>query len=307
METCQVCDCELKQKIHDNVICCANCRWPVNFAIANADPINQFALRWAKGMYRQYYELKISQTPAPPAIPLSGKTAQISGDGTLEKLAHRMLVVEENLHRFDGLSQSVQVAKEAIDQNRQLAKKIEAIEVWCRSAHEDIVALQQQPTSLQQASFAPDRPAVALTESSGDLAAAELLKSTLVLTPTEQELVILYNQFNDLPEELLNMAQDVSLEEGTLDRLRNGDTSRMLFVAKQKGTFLVVNRNGCWYLLPNKKRPITDILYRTVKFIYSCSGYHEDYEQMVLLKPSLLQEAADNQWQLSQLGVLRFD
>jgi hypothetical protein len=293
METCQVCDRELKQKVYDSVMCCANCRWPVSFAIGNADPINQFALRWAKSMYRQYYELKISQTTVSP----SAKTAQISGDDTLEKLANRMLVVEESLHRFDGLSQSVQVAKDAIDQNRQLAKKIEAIEVWCRSAHQDIITLQQQPTPAAKIESA---------DSFGDMAATEMLQSAFSLAPAEQELVDLYNQFHDLPDELLNMAQDVSLEEGTVDRLRNGDTSRTLFVAKQKGIFLVVNRNGCWYLLPHKKRPITDLIHRTVKFVYSCHSYHEDYEQLVLLKPALLQEVGDNQWQLSRAGDLKF-
>jgi hypothetical protein len=310
MEICQVCDRELKSKVHDGIMCCANCRWPVGFATINADPISQFALRWAKSMYRQFAELKMTQATATPVIVPSIKLAQISSDSTLERLASRMLVVEENLHRFDGLSQGVQAAKEAIDHNKQLSKRVDAIEVWCRAAHEDILDLQQQPTSHRVTADRDSEPTieaqpVAAIESSSDLLAAELLKSMLVLTPTEKELVILYNKFNDLPEELLNMAQDVSLEEGIIG-LRNGDISRTLFVAKQQGIFLVVNKNGFWYLLPNKKRPITDIIYRTVKCIYNCSGYNEDYEQLVLLKPALMQETVDNKWQLSQTGALKF-
>jgi hypothetical protein len=308
MENCQVCGGEVISGYADGLRRCSSCYWPAGFARSPGSrlPIDEALLGWAKNMYEQYVRPQGEQSSSPVAVSASLVATDLVGIQTVNDKVDRLTEFCQKLKEARGqdrqeydqkltaLVQEVRFLKDAIGHNQAISARVAAIEEWCRSAHQDIVELQQQPPVAMGGSAA--------SESSGDLAAAALLQAAL--NPSERELVERYSDSGDLAETF--SVQDASLDPDTFNRLRDGDTSRIVFVAERKGTFVVVNKDGCLYLLPNKKRAINAHIYRSVKSIYNCTGYHEDYERAVLIKPAVVQEVTENQWQLSQTGILQF-
>jgi hypothetical protein len=305
MGKCQVCGGDVGG-FQDGLRRCSSCLWPTDFAksTGSRQAIDDALLGWAQNMYEQYVRPQIGglNSSNVAAVPvMDGATIQ-SVNEKVDRLTEFCKKLKEtrtqDRQEYDqkliAIAQEMKFLKDGIGHNQAVSARVKAIEEWCNTVYKDILALQPETTAVAAES--------AVADSSGDLAAAALLQASL--NPSERELVERYSDSGDLAETF--SVQDASLDPDTFNRLRDGDTSRIVFVAERKGTFVVVNKDGCLYLLPSKKRAINAHIYRSVKSIYNCTGYHEDYERAVLIKPAVVQEIASSQWQLSQPGILQF-
>jgi hypothetical protein len=302
---CQVCGGDVGG-FQDGLRRCSSCLWPTDFAksTGSRQAIDDALLGWAQNMYEQYVRPQIGglNSSNVAAVPvMDGATIQ-SVNEKVDRLTEFCKKLKEtrtqDRQEYDqkliAIAQEMKFLKDGIGHNQAVSARVKAIEEWCNTVYKDILALQPETGSVAAESTVAD--------SSGDLAAAALLQAAL--NPSERELVERYSDSGDLADTF--SVQEASLDPDTFNRLRDGDTSRIVFVAERKGTFVVVNKDGCLYLLPSKKRAINAHIYRSVKSIYNCTGYHEDYERAVLIKPAVVQEIAPSQWQLSQLGILQF-
>jgi hypothetical protein len=311
VEKCQVCGGDIGG-FQDGLRRCSSCLWPTDFAksTGSRQAIDGALLGWAQNMYEQYVRPQIggsnsSNVAAAPVM--DGSTIQAVNE-KVDRLTEFCKKLKETRtqdrqdydQKLIAIAQEMKFLKDGIGHNQAISARVKAIEEWCNTVYKDILALQPE-TSSGAANIATSESTPAI-DSSGNLAAAALLQ--VELNPAERELVELYNGSTDIAESF--GVQDASLDPDTFNRLRDGDTSRIVFVAERKGTFVVVSKQGYLYLLPNKKRAINAHIYRSVKSIYNCTGYHEDYEKAVLIKPAVVQEIAPNQWQLSQPGILQF-
>jgi uncharacterized Zn finger protein (UPF0148 family) len=311
MSTCKACDRQLLSEMRNGISCCPNCRWPRNLATLESQKL---AEEWANSMHRQYSEVSA----------LLESTDQSVDSSTIGNLSSKITCLEEDFQKVEEfkkevfrkvevLEKEMHFLQDSIGHDQQMVGRVEYVEGWCRSAHDDIVAIQQKlemaiDSSININSSTPmeiliDSEFQHPIENLDNSLNAETTKVSLSVA--EQELVNSYNRLS--ADELLGSTQEVSPEDSALARLRNGDNSKITFYPKQTGTFLVICSNG-YYLVPNKKRDIKPIGYKIVKVIYECSGYDEDhdYSELILVKPAVLQKISEELWQLSQPGVLKF-
>jgi hypothetical protein len=135
-----------------------------------------------------------------------------------------------------------------------------------------------------------------------------VIASNLSFAPEELDLLRDYNSNSqEVPNALRDRAYNVSIDDETFNRLRNGDESNIAFKPDRKGNYFVITRGGFRYLVPNKQRRIITQIYTVTKAIYKCDGYSEGYKGFCLIKPALVTEESSDCWKLSQQGVLEFN
>ncbi len=243
-------------------------------------------------------------------------------------LEARVQQLATELHTFNGAYiQERHRCNRKID---ELTKEVEFFKEIIQTSQdsvEKIANLERQYQEIIQRLVVPSAPAVsqpvALAVKSVQLETVQTQPTSLPvfesipeqtqppeikvpISPAERDLLDLYNRSADISKNIRKDSTDVSIDQDALNRLRDGDTSQLIFVTDPKGNFLVVRRDGYQYLVPNKKRPINALIHKTVKSIYTCEGYHENYEQLTLVRPALVEEVASDRWQLGQKGVLKF-
>jgi hypothetical protein len=305
MENCLIC----QHNVTDAPGYCLKCQWPTGFNSKIRSPqIDAAVVNWSAGLYREYLKLVGTNSPPPEAHPhgLETKIQQLSLD--LKKLNDACIQERQHFDRnLATLVNEMEFLKTRIPDNSNIAARINNLEEQqVRIAREIATIKAQSPTEppllqgmaqlLEFPQRSPDVPAPAI-------AAIESSAPKVELIPAEQELIRQYNHYPEIPDTIRQGAEDVS---GALNRLRDGDTSNTLFAIDRKGNFLVVPRNGFCYLVPNKKRQINSHIHKTVKFIYNCQGYYEDYARLLLLKPAIVREVGVGQWQLNLPGILQF-
>jgi hypothetical protein len=314
MENCLIC----QQDVTDAPGYCLKCQWPTGFnsKLRNSQ-IDAAVVNWSAELYHEYLKLTIrqgaNQRPATDPQRLETKIQQLSqGLKTLNDAC-----IQERQHfdrKLSTLSNEMEFLKARLPDGSNMAARINNLEEQHVRIMQDIALfksqLEQQPVAapptlqaMAQVLEFPQRPVEVATP------AALVMESNDVkieLIPAEQELIKQYNHHVEIPETIRQGAEDVSLDSGALNRLRDGDISNTSFVLDRKGNFLVVPRSGFQYLVPNKKRPINSHIHKTVKFIYTCQGYYEDYVQLLLVQPAIVREVSPGQWQLSQPGILQF-
>jgi hypothetical protein len=135
----------------------------------------------------------------------------------------------------------------------------------------------------------------------------KMIATSLSFAPEELDLLRDYNSnFQEVPNSLRDRAVNVSIDDETFNRLRNGDETNIAFKPDRKGNYLVITRGGYRYLVPNKQRKIITHIYTVTKAVYKCDGYSESYKDFRLIKPALVTEESIDCWKLSQQGVLEF-
>ncbi len=328
MERCLVCSHEFTRDGNR----CPRCQWPIGFGSVTRDPrTDADVVNWAAMMYKKLLKLYEQQqvvTGVPPAAP---QPEFSSSDITVLEARVQQLTTE--LHTFNGayiqerhrynrkideLTKEVEFCKDIIQTNQESVEKIANLERQYQEISQRLVAHLVPP--LSQSVFLPsaairDEPLqpepvrsqptyLPVFESIPEQ--LQLPEIKIPLSPAERDLLDSYNRSPDIAEHIRKDATDVSIDLDALNRLRDGNTSQITFVADRKGNFLVVRLGGYQYLVPNKKRPINSLIHKTVKSIYTCEGYHENYEQFTLVRPALLEELASDRWQLGQKGVLKF-
>jgi hypothetical protein len=330
MEKCLVCTHEFPRK--GNL--CPRCGWPIGVGSTPHNPrTDADVINWAAHMYRQLVKMHEQQQGVSSNTEAGTPQTDIS-IGVLEARVQQLIAELHNLNstyiqerhrsngKIDGLSKEIEFFKEIIQKDRVEIAKISTLERQYREISQ-FIAIPQMPSGSLAGPVdktllpetIPDQPiALPMFESISEQTQPVLNEVKIPLSPTERDLIDLYNRSQDIPESIRQGAIDVSIDADALNRLRDGDVSPITFVIDRKGNFLVVRRGGYQYLVPNKKRPINSHIHKTVKSIYTCEGYYENYEQFVLVRPALVEEITitevvsrgENRWQLGQKGILKF-
>jgi hypothetical protein len=315
MEKCLIC----QQDITGAPGYCLNCRWPTGFNSSRRDAhIDAAVVNWSGELYQEYLKLI--------NLPISSTSPTLSPDySELEIKTQKLTVglkelndacIKERQHfdrRITVLNGEMGFLKSRLPDTSNAAARISNLEEQHVRLMREMTVLHGELSSL----LAVAQPSILATEQaaqpSAGLPPETLITDFLVanninvdIMPAEQELVQQYNCCEEIPDIIRRGAIDVSLDANALNRLRDGDISHPTFNPDRKGNFLVVPRSGYQYLVPNKKRSINSHIHKTVKCIYTCQGYYEDYSQLLLLKPAIVREFATDVWQLSQPGVLQF-
>jgi hypothetical protein len=329
MEKCLVCAHEFARK--GNV--CPNCHWPINFASMTRDSrTDAYVVNWAAHMYKQLIEIhdqkqEVSVKDPAEILDISVLEARVQ-QLTAELHSLNSTYIQDrhrNNRKLEDIAKELEFFKEIIQKDREEIAKIPGLERQYHEISQFIVVPQSQPGSLALVLETPttiDPPAIIrerpislpVFESILEPVPAVLPDVKIPISPAERDLLDLYNRSAEIPEIIRQGAIDVSIDLDALNRLRDGDVSPVTFVVDRKGNFLVVRRGGYHYLVPNKKRPINSHIHKTVKSIYTCEGYYENYEQFALVRPALVEEVigvsadsrSDHRWQLGQKGILKF-
>jgi hypothetical protein len=303
LENCLIC----QQDVTGAPGYCLHCKWPTGFnSTLRNSQIDAAVVNWSAGLYHEYLKLKsFPGKTAPPPIDHSGLEAKIQhlAQG-LRELNDACIQERQHFDRkLSTSSNEMEFLKAQIPTSTNAIARINNLEEQHVKIMQAVAALQLQRDSLPANMPAAEQP-VTLAVSEPLVVTTDEVK--VELFPAEQELIKYYNHSEEIPENIRQGAVDVSLDSGALNRLRDGDISNTSFMLDRKGNFLMVPRNGFQYLVPNKKRPINSHIHKTVKFIYTCQGYYEDYVQLLLVKPAIVREVSSGHWQLSQPGILQF-
>jgi hypothetical protein len=328
VEKCLVCSHEFTRDGNR----CPRCQWPIGFGSVTRDPrTDADVVNWAAMMYKKLLKLYEQQQVVTSNVSSAAPEVSTS-DVTLLEARVQQLTAElhtfnsayiQERHRYnrkiDELTKEVEFCKDIIQTNQESVEKIANLERQYQEISQRLISqahlvspLPQPGLPLAATRDEPLQPEPARSQPTS-LPVFEIIPEQLQLpeikvpiSPAERDLLDFYNRFPDIPEHIRQDAIDVSIDQNALNRLRDGDTSQVTFASDRKGNFLVVRLGGYQYLVPNKKRPINSLIHKTVKAIYTCEGYHENYEQFTLVRPALVEEVATDRWQLGQKGVLKF-
>jgi hypothetical protein len=124
------------------------------------------------------------------------------------------------------------------------------------------------------------------------------------IPPEESEFV---NEYKLLSHDVPNSwnAIKVATDSDSVNRLRNGSDSSIVFNKDQKGIYMIVQKKGYLYLVPSKFKKILSHQFNTIQAIYECDGHSEFSQSFELVRPALVSEESGN-WRLSQKGILQF-
>jgi hypothetical protein len=319
VEKCLVCSHEF---IRDGNRC-PKCQWPIGFGSITRDPrTDADVVNWAAMMYKKllkmYEQQQVVTSNFPPEAPPS-QSPQID----ISALEARVQQLTTELHTFNGayiqerhrynrkideLTKEIEFFKKIIQNNQDSVERIANLERQYREIIQRLVV--QSPSVSPPISLAAPRDESAqpislpVFENIPEQIQPPEVKAPI--SPAERDLLDFYNRSADIPKNIRQDATDVSIDPDRPNLLQDGTASQVTFIADQKGDFLVVRRGSYKYLVPNKQRPINSHLHKTVKSIYTCEGYYENYEQFTLVRPALVEEVASDRWQLGQKGVLKF-
>jgi hypothetical protein len=318
MGNCQVCNTTLGSSSR-----CRNCGWPTGAIEAITNPaLQREALLWVRGKYKE--TLNATGTGLSP----STMNAQIGGLEGLDSLKSDLVALSRKLqsteeqqlksgtetgklaHKSQELEQSIQKINKSIsdmssflhhqnNKNQELTteQQRQSGEInWLKSILKNptVNLTGNQPISANL--MVPMNAPVAISNA-----------PDLGLVSAESDLLREYNgNSQEVPGSLRDRSINVSIDDETFNRLRNGDESNIAFKPDRKGNYLVITRAGFRYLVPNKQRRIITQIYTVTKAIYKCDGYSESYKDFRLIKPALVTEELIDCWKLSQQGILEF-
>jgi lipocalin len=130
-----------------------------------------------------------------------------------------------------------------------------------------------------------------------------------ITSTSEEEVNFLrgYNSnFQIILDSIQGQAINVSVDINTFARLVDGNESDVFFEPNRQGNYSIFTQDKHYYLVPIKKRRVTNQSYVVTRAIYKCDGYKESYKDFRLIKPALVSKESDECWKLSQKGILEF-
>ncbi len=193
--------------------------------------------------------------------------------------------------------------------NQSISEYIQSIEKKAENHESKIQELmkgnQKQDREIQILQSILSSQNLQQTNSTKDLSTKNT--SDLAFTLEELDWLQDYNSdFLDVPSSLRDRVANVSINEETFTRLRDGNESNIAFKPARKGDYWVIARGRYHYIVPSKQRRIITQTYIVTKAIYKCYGYSESYKDFRLIKPALVSEESINCWKLIQKGVIEF-
>lgn len=124
------------------------------------------------------------------------------------------------------------------------------------------------------------------------------------LTSEEYKLV---NDYQKNKDQLSKVAIEVNLTQETMDANRLG-SPEIIFKKVPGGSYWIINREGCKYLVPKKGFRINQYNLRTTEDLFECWGYPSgNSKDFQLLKPATVSESPESEtWKLLDRGTLQF-
>jgi hypothetical protein len=336
MSNCPVCNSLIVEASNF----CQSCSWPLgSINISNAG-LKKAIEAWAKKNYGDVLNSKRNS-----GLPVSGINVQLGDSQSLELLRPELSELNNKIRsneyqqeksnieisslldkskKVDEEIQSINISIQRIssflkDQNlanKQVDNQIQSNENNLRSYDLKIQGLlKEQQKQLGEIDMLKSilgnrrvSSAVVVTPIAKEQSSASPSSNVdLSFSPEELDLVGEYNRYlQEVPNSLRDRATNVSIDDETFARLRDGNDSIINFKTDRKGNYLIISRGGYRYLVPNKQRRIISQIYTTTKAIYNCDGYGEDYQSFKLIKPALVLEESIDVWKLSQKGILEF-
>lgn len=314
MRNCQVCNTTLESSSR-----CRNCSWPTGAIEAILNPaLQREVLLWVQGKYQETLNAgSFGLSPSTMNAQIGGaqglesfklglaalsrqvqstEQQQLKSDTATSKLAHKSQELEQSIQKINkSISDMSSFLHQQNNKNQELTieQQRQTGEInWLKSTLKNLTVNQPVAANL----MAPMSSAVAITNA-----------PDLSLVSEESGLLREYNgNSQEVPSSLRDRSINVSIDDETFNRLRNGDESNIAFKPDRKGNYLVITRGGFRYLVPNKQRRIITQIYTVTKAIYNCDGYSESYKDFRLIKPALVTEELIDCWKLSQQGILEF-
>jgi chromosome segregation ATPase len=168
MEKCQVCGNKISEEPKQGLRSCSVCACPAK--PGSMDPMtrkeyDQAMLIWSKNLYRQSVQpsedpISASKSPVQPKEKVETVSENISSDiaeltkklGKLEKYCKQINEARKQDRQkhdlqLNTLKQEVFLVKGINDDSKDILKRVEAIEAWYQSTHNQITLFQQ--TSLE--------------------------------------------------------------------------------------------------------------------------------------------------------------
>lgn len=101
-------------------------------------------------------------------------------------------------------------------------------------------------------------------------------------------------------------ATEVNATEDSLNKLRIGSTSNVIFESKRRGPYWIVRENGYDYLVPSNHLRLNQHNYKTVEDLFECINFKLD-SNFQLVKPARVSPLPGGEtWQLEERGILQF-
>lgn len=339
MGNCQICNTALRSLSSP----CHNCGWPTGAIEAIARPnLQREALQWIQ---RTYQETLRGANSSGVSLPPSSRTnAQLGGNNSAElsksdlvALGNRVRRTEEQQLKSEAEAHKLMQKSQTLEQGIQkVTKSIGDMNSFFHQQNNRNIELDDQSNSTQKSledygrqvqdlireqqrqSFEINSLKSLLSsrhvgQPSAKYAATApantpmVIASDLSFSSEELDLLRDYNSNSlEVPSSLRDRAINVSIDDETFNRLRNGNESNIAFKLDRKGNYLVITRGGFRYLVPNRQRRIITQIYTVTKAIYKCDGYGESYKDFRLVRPALVTEESIDCWKLSQQGTLEF-
>jgi hypothetical protein len=340
MKKCPICNSGSNT---EQIPYCRKCCWPtgIEAAMPNHSELYQAILTWASQAYKENTQLKNSNDSSASVMNVQ---LQNSPDLELLKLElaslnSRIRIVEDNYSQgsieSDYISDkskifgNIQTIEKAIRgtssfleqqrlHNQELDDYKQSSEKALGEHHRALqnlikeqnrqnaeISILKSSSTGRRINQVPDANAVPI-----EIGNAMVVASSVGMSSSIREEPDLWKEYNSNPQEVPKSLRDgsknVSIDDETFNRLRNGDESNIAFKPDRKGNYLVITRGGFRYLVPNRQRRIITQIYTVTKAVYKCDGYSESYKDFRLIKPALVTEESIDCWKLSQQGTLEF-
>jgi CHASE3 domain sensor protein len=125
------------------------------------------------------------------------------------------------------------------------------------------------------------------------------------LSSIESQLI---QEYNSNHKALSKKVIEVNVREDSLNKNRMGSNQPIALEPTRNGSYWVCESGGVGYLIPKHKLTINQFNVATIQDLFNCDGYSSNFQGFKLLKPAQVYSSdGGKKWQVSQLGILRFD
>jgi hypothetical protein len=336
---CPICDSPVRPQ--DLTKGCPNCGWLLYLADSLFPDQYQYLEQWVKGLYQKASSSKVGSVSSKSTSPSS-----FAQDPRVEQLMIEMSQLKGQIGDLQGFSKTMtqtgaeqsrrlqQTAEEtnmAVRTSNQLQQQIEQININLRqmdislaakfdsqikSSRQELekyldgkVERLRKLFSFQSSAGQPSSNLSTESDISTSYSPNSSPSPTLIEAQTNEEAFDLGEEYNaagnDIPQSITRDAVEVAMSAQSVAELRDKYTIPVLN-RERRGDYLVVDRGTYSYLVPNKRNPINQYSLSIIKFLYDCTGYNENYQQMILEKPAIVNVKSPDSWMLTQKGSLKF-
>jgi hypothetical protein len=300
--------CKYNNDIHQSQSFCQSCRWPLRFDDEKfMDPaVKKMTIEWAQNSHNNTLLSKpevssVSASRMNEVLKEEPFQSCVELRTEVKELRNRLdSFIGEQGHKVDNFSRKVNAIETF---NQKTADNFKKIESFLRNlpstrVGDDGFLAKEKLTNASQKTSHDQRK----QETANNLLTTSTPDSSI--PPEESEFV---NEYKLLSHDVPNSwdAIKVATDSDSVNRLRNGSDSSIIFNKDQKGIYIIVQKKGYLYLVPSKFKKILSHQFNIIQAIYECDGHSEFSQSFELVRPALVSEESGN-WRLSQKGILQF-